>query len=130
MVDAIVSSAQVPPAAQPRSNQPAEGGSNNRSAEVRLAEQKVEPTFDFGALAQAVAEVQEYSNMVSGRALSFAIDNQLNRSVITVVDSETESLVRQIPSEEILEAARLLKQQQAESAQANTIRGLLFDQLV
>lgn len=129
MVDGIVSSAEVPPA-QLRSTQSVEGGSNSRSAEIRRAEQKVEPTFDFGALARAVAEVQEYADLVSGRALSFAIDNQLNRSVITVVDSETESLVRQIPSEEILEAARLLKQQQAESAQANTIRGLLFDQLV
>ena len=66
--------------------------------------------------------------MVSGRALSFAIDNQLKRSVITVVDSETESLVRQIPSEEILEVARLLKSQQAESQRASTVRGLIFDQ--
>lgn len=129
MVDAIVSSAQAPPA-QLRSTQSADEASNNRSADVRYAEKKVKPTFDFEALAQAVAEVQEYSDLVSGRALSFAVDNQLNRSVITVVDSDTESLVRQIPSEEILEAARLLKQQQAESAQANTIRGLLFDQLV
>ena len=59
--------------------------------------------------------------MVSGRAKSFAIDNQLKRSVITVVDSETESLVRQIPSEEILEVARLLKSQQAESQRASTV---------
>ena len=96
--------------------------------ELRLADQKVEATFDFEALAEAVARVQEYSDMVSGRALSFAIDNQLKRSVITVVDSETESLVRQIPSEEILEVARLLKSQQAESQRASTVRGLIFDQ--
>ena len=127
MVDGVSSVADKPPvAAQP--TQQVNPEPSAKSAEARLADQKVETTFDFEALAEAVARVQEYSDMVSGRALSFAIDNQLKRSVITVVDSETESLVRQIPSEEILEVARLLKSQQAESQRASTVRGLIFDQ--
>ena len=127
MVDGVSGVADKPPVIV----QPAQQVSQKlgaKSAEVRLADQKVEATFDFEALAEAVARVQEYSDMVSGRALSFAIDNQLKRSVITVVDSETESLVRQIPSEEILEVARILKSQQAESQRASTVRGLIFDQ--
>ena len=127
MVDGVSGVADKPPvAAQP--TQQANPKPGAKSAEVRLADQKVEATFDFEALAEAVARVQEYSDLVSGRALCFAIDNQLKRSVITVVDSETESLVRQIPSEEILEVARLLKSQQAESQRASTVRGLIFDQ--
>ena len=126
MVDGISGVAEKPPiTAQPV--QQSVQKPSSRSAEVRHAEQKVESTFDFEALAEAVAKVQEYSDMVSGRALNFSIDNQLKRSVITVVDSETESLVRQIPSEEILEVARLLKNQQAESERASTVRGLIFD---
>jgi len=126
MVDGVSGVAEKPPiTAQPV--QQSVQKPSNRSAEVRHAEQKVEATFDFEALAEAVARVQEYSDIVSGRALNFSIDNQLKRSVITVVDSETESLVRQIPSEEILEVARLLKNQQAESERASTVRGLIFD---
>ena len=111
-----------------QSTQPVSQKANFRSAEARLVEQKAEPTFDFEALAEAVARVQEYSDAVAGRALNFAIDNQLKRSVIRVTDLDTESLVRQIPSEEILAVARLLKTQQAESERASTVRGLIFDQ--
>jgi len=111
-----------------QSSQPVAQRANSRSAEARLVEQKAAPTFDFEALSEAVARVQEYSDAVSGRALNFAIDDQLKRSVITVTDMDTESLVRQIPSEEMLAVARLLKNQQAESDRASTVRGLLFDQ--
>ena len=127
MVDGVNGVADKPPVAALPTQQ-ANSKPNAKSAELRLADQKVEATVEVEAFAEAVARVQEYSDMVSGRALSFAIDNQLKRSVITVVDSETESLVRQIPSEEILEVARLLKSQQAESQRASTVRGLIFDQ--
>lgn len=127
MVDGIGGVADKPPVTL----QPAQQSNQKPSAkspEARLSEQKIEATFDFEALTEAVARVQEYSDMVSGRALSFAIDNQLKKPIITVVDLETESLVRQIPSEEILEVARLLKNQQAESERASAVRGLIFDQ--
>ena len=126
MVDGVNGVADKPPITVQPTQQSAQRPAS-RSAETRFAEQKVESTFDFEALADAVARVQEYSDLVSGRALSFSVDNQLKRSVITVVDAETESLVRQIPSEEILEVARLLKNQMAESDRASTVRGLIFD---
>lgn len=127
MVDGISSRADKPPVTvQPV--QQVNQKPNTKSAEVRLEAQRVEATFDFEALAEAVARVQEYSDMVSGTALSFSIDNQLKRPVISVVDSESQSLVRQIPSEEILEVARILKSQQAESERASAVRGLIFDQ--
>lgn len=127
MVDGVSGIAEKQPLVM-QSVQPVSQNASSRSAEARLVEQKAEPTFDFEALAEAVARVQEYSDVVSGRALNFAIDNQLKRSVITVTDMETESLVRQIPSEEVLAVARLLKNQQAESERASTVRGLIFDQ--
>lgn len=127
MVDGVSGIAEKQPLVM-QSVQPVSQKASSRSAEARLVEQKAEPTFDFEALAEAVARVQEYSDVVSGRALNFAIDNQLKRSVITVTDMETESLVRQIPSEEVLAVARLLKNQQAESERASTVRGLIFDQ--
>lgn len=124
MVDGVRGVANNPPVTL----QPANQKPSAKSAEASLSEEKLEATFNAKDLVEAVARVQEYSDLVSGRALSFSIDNQLKRSVITVVDLDTESLVRQIPSEEILEVARLLKNQQAESARASAVRGLIFDQ--
>ena len=63
MVDGV-SVATSHQAAQP--TQQANPKPGAKSAEVRLADQKVEATFDFEALAEAVARVQEYSDMVSG----------------------------------------------------------------
>ena len=80
MVDGVSGVADKPPvAAQPTAGEPKPNGKVRRGAPDQKGSD-----FDFEALAEAVARVQEYSDMVSGRALSFAIDNQLKRSVITV----------------------------------------------
>ena len=109
---------------------------SNRQVDTRTApartgvsdgDVKLEERIDFKALSEAVAKVQKFADVVSGRALSFTVDTQLNRSVITVKDASTQSLVRQIPSEEFLEVARALQEQQVASEQARTIRGLIFD---
>ena len=109
-------------------NRPADAPKSGKTPQQRLEEQKVELTFDFEAVQAAVAEVQDYVKVVSGRALSFNFDQSLDRSVITVVDSETNALVRQIPSEEFLAIARVLREQTASDQQARTLRGLIFDQ--
>ena len=109
-------------------NRPGDAPKPEKTPQQRLEEQKVELTFDFEAVQEAVAEVQDYVKVVSGRALSFNFDQSLDRSVITVVDSETNALVRQIPSEEFLAIARVLREQTASDQQARTLRGLIFDQ--
>ena len=109
-------------------NRPADALKPEKTPQQRLEEQKVELTFDFEAVQAAVAEVQDYVKAVSGRALSFNFDEGLDRSIITVVDSETNALVRQIPSEEFLAVARVLREQTASDQQARTLRGLIFDQ--
>lgn len=109
-------------------NRPADAPKLEKTPQQRLEEQKVELTFDFEVVQAAVAEVQSYVKVVSGRALSFNFDQSLDRSVITVVDNETNALVRQIPSEEFLAIARVLREQTASDEQARTLRGLIFDQ--
>lgn len=44
------------------------------------------------------------------RNLKFSVDNDAGRIVISVTDKETDELVRQIPSEEVLELARNLQE--------------------
>ena len=59
--------------------------------------------------------VQEALRPVSS-GLEFSVDNRSGKTIVRVVDLETQQLVRQIPSKEIVEIARVLER----------LEGLLF----
>jgi flagellar protein FlaG len=67
-------------------------------------------------LTRAVSDINEYVQNVQ-RDLRFSIDEDSGHTVITVLDSETEEVIRQIPAEEVLAIARNLE----------AMKGLLFD---
>jgi flagellar protein FlaG len=56
--------------------------------------------------------VERLNELMSGmeRSLRFAVDEGSGRTVITVINPTTKEIVRQIPSEELLEIARRLEQ--------------------
>ena len=58
-------------------------------------------------LQKTVVQLNEYVQQIS-RELKFSIDESSGRTVIKVIDAETSQIIRQIPSEEILEVARHL----------------------
>jgi len=60
------------------------------------------------ALRDKVAELNDYMQNLN-RSLQFSVDDESGDTVIKVVDSETEELVRQIPSEEILRARNAIE---------------------
>ena len=66
-----------------------------------------------------VKRLNEHVQMVN-RDLQFSVDEQSGRSVIRVVNAETQELVRQIPSEEVLRISQYIKEQTDEVA------GLIF----
>ena len=59
-------------------------------------------------LASVMERMQEHVESYD-RNLRFSLDEELGRTVIKVIDSETDELVRQIPQEEVLEVARALE---------------------
>jgi len=59
-------------------------------------------------LISEVALVNDYVQTVQ-RDLQFKVDEELDRTVIRVVDSDTGELIRQIPDDIFLELARRLK---------------------
>ena len=63
----------------------------------------------------AASDLSDYLSSVS-RALSISVDSDLNRPIVTVLDSETEEVVRQIPAEELVQIAKFLRSQGVESA--------------
>jgi len=56
----------------------------------------------------AVEDLNNYVQNI-GRQLKFNVDDDTGRLVVSVLDSETQELIRQIPSEEIMTIARNLQ---------------------
>lgn len=69
----------------------------------------------------AVKDVSGYVQNIS-RELNFSVDAELDKTVITVIDEETGDVVRQIPTEDILEMAKNIAQLQDSSGG----KGILF----
>ena len=61
-------------------------------------------------LNRTVQQLNELAQTVR-REIRFTIDDSTGRTVINVLDAETEELVRQIPSEEVLAVAARLKEE-------------------
>lgn len=89
---------------------------------VAVAEQGNEPERamkDTGDLQQAVTRMNDFVQNLQ-RDLRFEVDDDLGRTVISVVDSETKEVIRQIPPETVIERARRLQ------AQEDAAEGLLL----
>jgi len=63
-------------------------------------------------LNKAVGELSHHAQSIS-RDLEFTIDKDLDKTIITVYDAESEEIIRQIPSEEALSIARNMRRDDA-----------------
>ena len=75
-----------------------------------LPEQQQPQKVSAEELQNVVEQLNDHVQMVQ-RDLHFSVDDDSGRTVIRVVNSETAELVRQIPSEEVLQISRSLKEQ-------------------
>jgi len=69
---------------------------------------------------EVVQQINKHVQQIN-RDLLFSVDDSSGRTVIRVVNSETEEVVRQIPSEEVLRILHNLQEQMDDST------GLIFD---
>jgi flagellar protein FlaG len=70
-------------------------------------------------LQSVVKRLNEHVQTIN-RNLQFSVDEDSGRSVIRVVNAETQELVRQIPSEEVLRISQFIKEQTSDAS------GLIF----
>ncbi len=70
-----------------------------------------EPTEE--ALASAVSDINDYIQNVQ-RSLQFTVDEASGKDVVTVLDKDTEEVIRQFPSDEVLVIARQLAEQKGD----------------
>jgi len=69
---------------------------------------------------QAVAELNQHIQNIE-RDLLFSVDDSSGRTIVRVVNSDTEEVIRQIPSEEVLRISRSIHEQMGD------ISGLIFE---
>lgn len=78
---------------------------------------------------EAVSQVNDFIQRVQ-RDLSFSMDEGSGETIISVTDSESGKLIRQIPSEEVLALAGILKESADSTAAAGEIpQGILFSKI-
>ena len=77
-------------------------------------------------LEQAVSDINAYVQTVN-RELQFKVDDALTlgRSIVTVIDTDTEETIREFPSKEALALAHRLKDEANEATQSQ-IEGLII----
>lgn len=64
---------------------------------------------DEAGLSAVVKDLNQLIQVVQ-RELQFSVDAETNRTVVKVVDSETDEVIRQIPSDEVLALIRHLQE--------------------
>ncbi|SJZ39941.1 flagellar protein FlaG [Treponema berlinense] len=85
------------------------------------AAQVVQNISDKNAqLQEDVRQLQKLSDVVSGRKVQFSVNKELNQVVVTVVDSKTDKVIKQIPSEDI----------QKLKVRIRKAIGVLFDEMI
>lgn len=80
---------------------------------------------DIAQAAEAFAELAQNMN----RDLRFSVANELEQPIIRVIDRSSGEMIRQIPSEEVVELALKIRQLNSEEAY-DSATGLLIDSRV
>ena len=109
-----------------RQNVAAYNAVKESDAPVVLGNDSSEQAPSRAELEQAVSDINAYVQTVN-RELQFKVDDALplGRSIVTVIDKDTEETIREFPSKEALALAHRLKDDAAEAAQSQ-IEGLII----
>jgi flagellar protein FlaG len=85
----------------------------------KAAQQAQEPSQNAEQIRKAVEQIQNFSNMFD-RKLQFRMNDELGVVVVKVIDSNTDKVIREIPSAEIQKLQMRIKE----------ALGLLFDESI
>ena len=72
------------------------------------------------SLEASVEQLQRLSDLVTGNKLRFAVNDEIGRVVVTVLDASTDEVIREIPSEDL----------QRIQARMKRAIGVLFDEMI
>jgi uncharacterized FlaG/YvyC family protein len=87
-----------------------------------------EMVFEKGDLEVAAADLSKIVKQVADTDLSFSIEDELSRMVVTVRVVGSDEIIRQFPPEEFLTVAKFIADQDVSSMDSDFLKGVLFDQ--
>ncbi|MBX9566998.1 flagellar protein FlaG [Aeromonas hydrophila] len=120
-------------AALPLSGRPAESFKGQSEEKLDVQEES-KPTSQAVKLSDDEVEIQVQKLQEFGRSqgwtVNFSLERELNKVVIKVVDSDSKSVIRQIPSEELLELSKRIRALSDEHPVSSPKVGLLLDREV
>ena len=113
---AVAAAAQAPPVAPPVAPTESVSVAPVEKVPAMKAEPLVDPQEMRANLEAAIEKLNEQVER-NGRGLNFAIDEKLNRPIITVRSTATGEIIRTIPNEVVIKVAHNIED----------IKGLLMD---
>ena len=97
---------------------------NNKVIQQKIAPSAADVTQKFeNNIAETKADMQELqriTQIVAGNKLQFNVNKELEAVIVSVIDSETDQVIKQIPSEDMVKLKLRIRQ----------AIGTLFDELV
>jgi len=120
----------LPAAGRAQASEPGAAGQSQAPAGRQAAAgggSSAPPAAPVGQVTEAARDVSEFIQTVN-RSLQISVDQDLGMTIITVVDSETDEVIRQIPQEELVELSRFIAERRAELEAGDApVRGMLMD---
>lgn len=75
---------------------------------LATSEKVVDGSKQEEKLAEKISQLNDYAQHIN-REIQFSVHKETNQTVVKVIDAETDKVIRQLPSEEILKIAESLE---------------------
>ena len=108
----------TPPGAETASRGSAEIQASKSISNVAKQENEAEKATSPEELQQAIGEMNDFVATLNSNSLRFSIDDDTGKTVVRVMDMQTNELIKQIPTEEALAVAKAI----------DKLKGLLVQQ--
>ncbi|MFM5165685.1 flagellar protein FlaG [Aeromonas veronii] len=113
-------------AAQLLSGTVEDAGTVQQKSQEQGKETELQQVQSQADIEKQVQNLQEFGKL-QGWTVNFSMEQESGQMVIKVMDSDTRSVIRQIPTEELIAIHKRIQALQQGEAGANPKRGLLFD---
>ena len=113
-------------AAQLLSGTVEDAGTVQQKSQEQVKETELQQVQSQADIEKQVQNLQDFGKL-QGWTVNFSMEQESGQMVIKVMDSDTRSVIRQIPTEELIAIHKRIQALQQGEAGANPKRGLLFD---
>lgn len=111
-------------------NQPVQKADFRSDTATKATDEQVAATdvsVSMEELAAATSQVSVVVNEVAPTSLSFSIEEDLSRMVVSVRAVGSDEIIRQFPPEEFLTVAKFIAAQNPDEMSEDFLKGILFD---